>query len=358
MKTNHGANLFDLANNQCLKKEDFMDFSSNINPFGVSKKAKQAIIDNINMISIYPDPNYANLKSSISSYCNCNKENIILGSGATELISSFIETIYPKKALLLSPCYSEYENELKKINCSIKKFFSKEDDDFKIDINHLIYEIKNNNFDLVIICNPNNPTGFAFNKEEIKFILENSNCFVMIDETYIEFTNKYIFSTSSLVNDFSKLFVIRGTSKFFSTPGIRLGYGLISNQNIYERILEHIDLWNINIFASIIGEVMFTDKEYIDKTISEMKKEQDFLFNSLKSFNDLKVYQSYGNFILCKIKSKKITARELYEKLLAKHIIIRNCSSFEGLDEYYFRVCILTPSQNKILIKELQELLK
>ena len=103
MKANHGANLYDLSNKYGLSKEDFMDFSSNINPFGSSKLAKQYIIDNIDKISIYPDPEYLDLKKSISNYCKCSVDNILLGSGATELISSFIETINPKKSLLLSP---------------------------------------------------------------------------------------------------------------------------------------------------------------------------------------------------------------------------------------------------------------
>ena len=65
------------------------------------------------MVSVYPTPEYGALKKSISSYCNCNEKNMVLGSGATELISAFIGTIAPKKAVLISPAYSEYEKELK-----------------------------------------------------------------------------------------------------------------------------------------------------------------------------------------------------------------------------------------------------
>lgn len=122
MTVNHGANIFDLSKNLGLSKDSLLDFSSNINPFGASKKAQEALKENIHMVSMYPDPEYKELKSSISSYCQCNSDNIILGSGATELISSFIKTISPKKALLLSPSYSEYEKELNKNNCITEKF--------------------------------------------------------------------------------------------------------------------------------------------------------------------------------------------------------------------------------------------
>lgn len=309
MNVKHGANLFDLAGNLNINKDDILDFSSNINPFGSSKKAKNAVIKNIDFVSIYPDPEYKKLKSSISQYCNCNQDNIILGSGATELISKYISVIKPKKALLLAPSYSEYEHELSKVSCSLDKYFSKKENSFKYNCNELTSYINKNSYDLVVICNPNNPTGFAFTKDQIRYMTENTSALFMIDETYIEFTDKKIYSCSSLINECPNLFVIRGTSKFFSTPGIRLGYGLISHEEIKKSLSDSIDLWNINIIASIMGEIMFTDVDYINETSMKIEAEREFLYSSLKELDDLKVYNTYGNFILCEIKSKKITAK-------------------------------------------------
>lgn len=358
MKVNHGANLYDLSSQYGFSKEDIMDFSSNINPFGSSKLAKEYIVNNIDKVSVYPDPEYLELKTSISNYCNCSIDNILLGSGATELISSFIKTINPKKALILSPAYSEYEKELSKIKCNITKYFSKKEYNFTINIDNLIEIINKNNYELIIICNPNNPTGFTFSKNEIEKILNNTNSFVMVDETYIEFTNTSIYSSTSLVDKYDNLFVIRGTSKFFSTPGIRLGYGLISNYKVMYEMNSNLDLWNINIFASMMGEVMFNDNKFIENTYSLMIKERDYLVNELSKFTDLKIYNSQGNFILCEIKSKSITAKEVREKLIPKRIIIRDCVSFDGLDEYFFRVCILKPEENKLLIDNLINIFK
>lgn len=358
MAIKHGANLFDLANELGIKKEDFLDFSSNINPFGASEKAKQAVIDNINMVSIYPDPEYKELKNVISDYCKCNFKNIILGSGATELISSFIKDINPKNAMLLSPSYSEYERELKKIGCNIIKYFTKEENDFVVDLIDFKEKIRKSKVDLIIICNPNNPTGFAFTQIEIEEILKSTNAFVMVDETYIEFTNKEVYSSTNLIDKYKNLFVIRGTSKFFSTPGIRLGYGLISNEDVRDNILDKLDLWNINIFATILGEAMFKDEKYIEKTILHMTNERNYLNKELKNFKDIKVYESRGNFILCKIERADITSEDIYDKLANKGIIIRNCSSFEGLNNKFFRVCVLKHDENALLIRYLKEILK
>ncbi len=351
--TNHGANLYDLSKKFGISKTEFLDFSSNINPLGASKLAKKHLVENIDLVSIYPDVEYKNLKNSISSYCNCKTENIILGSGATELISSFIKTLNPKKSLLLTPAYSEYEKELNKINSKITKLAAKKENLFKVDINDVIKYGKKH--DLIIICNPNNPTGFTFTKDEIEILLKNTNSMVMIDETYIEFTNKNKYQATELVNDYENLFVIRGTSKFFSTPGIRLGYGLISNDIIKNKINDNLDLWNINIFASVMGEIMFKDEDFIKNSFELINTQRNYFINELSKFKDLEYFDSNGNFILCNIKNG-MSASKLREILLPKKIIIRDCSSFEGLDDSFFRFCMLNKKDNELLINSLKEI--
>ena len=108
----------------------------------------------------------------------------------------------------------------------------------------------------------------------------------------------------------------------------------------------------------MMGEVMFNDSEFIESTYSLMTKERDYLINELSKFADLKIYNSQGNFILCEIKSKSLIAKEVREKLIPERIIIRDCVSFDGLDEYFFRVCILKPDENKLLVENLKKIFK
>ena len=128
-------------------------------------------------------------------------------------------------------------------------------------------------------------------------------------------------------------------------------------KDVKNKIQENLDLWNINIIASSMGEIMFTDKNYINNCINIILDERNYLYNSLCDFNQLKVYESNGNFILCKLKDKTMTANELREKLIPKKIIIRDCQSFDGLDENFFRICVLKPEDNKYLIDSLKEIL-
>ncbi|MGL6100875.1 MAG: aminotransferase class I/II-fold pyridoxal phosphate-dependent enzyme, partial [Fusobacteriaceae bacterium] len=197
MKNNHGANLHQLSQTFGINQNEIIDFSSNINPFGLSPLGLEKLKDNLTLASIYPDSEYRDLKKSIADYCKCNVDNIVLGGGATELISSSIKVINPKHALLFSPAYSEYENELNKIECKITKFFYKKENNFKIDIDSVVSLINSENFDMIIICNPNNPTGTLLTLENIEKIHSHFKKPIMIDETYIEFTD---FSKTSATN--------------------------------------------------------------------------------------------------------------------------------------------------------------
>lgn len=351
---NHGANLYELSQSLGLNKTNIIDFSSNINPFGLSPKATEVLRNNIDLASIYPDPEYHELKKSISEYCKCYPKNIILGSGATELISATIKTVLPKKALLLSPAYSEYEKELNKINCQITKLFYKKENNFQIDIDHLLSLINENDFDIIVICNPNNPTGSLISLDYLKIISSAFNKTIMIDETYIEFTNFEKTSAISLAIENENIIVIRGTSKFFSTPGIRLGYAILSEGKLFSKMNSLPNLWNINIFASLMGENMFKDTEYLTMCHKKFDENFSLLFSGLKSFNEIKVYESQSNFILCEIINSNFTVDNLYNYLAEKGIIIRKAESFEGLDKNFFRVCVLSREHIEILLKEMK----
>lgn len=353
---NHGGDLDVIEQKYNIPKEKIIDFSGNINPLGISNKIENVIKNNINVITTYPDKNYNNLKKSIANYCDCSENNIIVGNGATEIISLFIKNLAPKNAIIISPSYSEYERELKNNNCNITFFDLKEEEDFLLNINNLL-NIIDNTIDLIVLCNPNNPTGTAINNEQIKIILEKCK-FLMIDETYAEFSSKSenIFATS-LVNNYNNLFIIRGTSKFFGVPGIRLGYGICSNNNILNKINKYKDPWSVNSIANLIGITMFSDIEYIDKTRNLILNEKNYIYKELSKIENLKVYKTNSNFILCKILNNKITSTELFEFLIKYNILIRDAKDFTFLDNTFFRFCILSENNNKLLIEKLKEVL-
>lgn len=351
----HGANVFEIAKKEGIKIEDIRDFSSNINPLGPSRKALENLKDNLNLLSTYPDVDYLDLRETISTYASCKRENIVLGLGSTEILRDTIYYFAPKTAMILSPCYSEYERELRKISSHIFEYKLEEKNDFKINLDQLINTINEKNIDFLIFANPNNPTGTILKNSEVERILRETEAKVLVDETYIEFTDMETYSSSSLTKSYDNLVVVRGTSKFFALPGIRLGYGLSSDENFLNYFKNKEVLWQVNSVAEICGKVMFSDEKYIEEVFNFITSRRNQIFSEISKIKNLKPYESFGNFILIKI-LRGPKAGKLREKLLEKGLVIRDCKSFNNLDENYFRICLLKDDDNEKLIKNLKEI--
>ncbi len=350
----HGANLFELSKHLGANIKDFSDFSSNINPLGISPRAKDFLMKNPDLLSLYPDPSYVELKRAISSYTGSSFDNIILGQGATELTKNYITLLNPRKGLIFEPSYSEYEKNLSDISCQIFKYRLKKEDNFKAHVDELIELINSNEIELFVFANPNNPTGLRLDLAEIEKILNKTRAKLLVDECYQEFSDSL--PATRLVDKYPNLFVVRGSSKFFAAPGIRLGYGLSSNELIKKSMENFSYLWSINIVADQVGQIMFKDKSYIDETYKFIKKEKAYFYKELDKIKALKAYKSDSNFILVEILGD-FTSYEIREYLLRRLLIVRDCAGFR-LGDKFFRFCILTESENRRLIKEIKEFLK
>lgn len=350
-KASHGANLFEIQRVYGFSIDEIMDFSSNVNPLGPSPLALEAVQENVDQASVYPDPAYVDLRAEISAYAHAQPDNLLLGSGTTDLIKNYIHYISPKKALINSPCYSEYERELDMVGAQVHDYKLDYYRNFTVDVDYLIGYINKNNIDLYVITNPNNPTGTILSRIDIERILRETQASLLIDETYIEFTDKAVYSAIPLASKHQNILVVRSTSKFFSTPGIRLGYGVTSDPACLEALEGKSILWGINIFAEIMGRVMFSDEDYKAKTYNLIAKEKEKMIAGLEALEEVKVFPSYANFVLCKITQEGTTAQDLREALLPKKMVIRDCSSFTNLDERFFRFCILDPEANHLLLE-------
>ena len=355
-KIQHGANLFEIQDKYGFSIDEIMDFSSNVNPFGPDKKSLDYLVQHIDRAKVYPDPAYKDLKSVISQYIHCPSENIVLGAGTTNLLSAYISLIQPKNALLNSPCYSEYERELKKHQSTIHHYLLDKETDFTFDVDAIIEEIQAKDIDLYVLTNPNNPTGSIMQVEDIEKILLSTKAYLLIDETYIEFTDQTPYTACQLASQYDHLFVVRSTSKFFASPGIRLGYGILSHQDHLLALNQHLNLWGINIYAEMMGRQMFGHKDYQDRVYQHIKRERARMITELKSLDSLKVYPSQGNFVLCEL-TKDLDAKTLREKLLPEKIVIRDCASFPNLSPQFFRFCILSTEANNLLLKALKDCL-
>lgn len=356
----HGSDLEKIEQVYGIKKEDIVSFSANVNPLGISPLMRQALLDRIDCITSYPDREYTALRRQIGAYTGAPLEHILVGNGSTELISLFIQLEHPKKALILGPTYSEYEREISLGGGTSLYYPLKEENGFVLDAEDFQAQL-NESLNLLVICNPNNPTSSAIPQQTMRQILDTCkryDIYVMIDETYVEFAPDYAAITAvPLTRYYNNLIILRGVSKFFASPGLRLGYAITGNEDLMKGLNSRKNPWTINSLAAAAGELMFSDKNYITQTRELTAKERTRLCQELKTWGTLKVYDSFANFVLVRIEKEGVTAEALFEHAIRQKMMIRNCSTFPFLDNRYIRFCFMTPAQNDALLACMKELL-
>lgn len=360
-KNFHGSDIEVIEKKYNIQKGKIINFSSNVNPLGLPKSCKDAIINNVDALENYPDRESNSLKELISNYSGCSIENIAVGNGASEVTKVFINIINPKKSLIIAPTYSEYEVELTRIGSDIDYFELKEQDNFKVKPD-IIKNILNDNYDLLIICNPNNPTGTLIKQNDmlelVKYCKKN-NIFVMVDETYIEFVENFATREIDSVNitnndELDNLIVLRGISKFYSLPGIRFGYAITNNKSLLYKAESYMNVWSVNSLVEITIESIFNDKNFINASHKFMNTERQKILDRLLDIDNLEFFYPNANFVLVKILNNT-TSQELFEKAIQKNMMIRNCESFQFLNNKFFRFCFLNTQYNDMLLNFLEE---
>ncbi len=341
-----------------------IDFSSNINPLGISKKVFEKLRTNINLAYIYPDPKCTELKKKIIEYIDCEfnlevNENLITGNGATELIHYFAAAFARKKTLIPIPTFCEYELAARRRKSKLV-FVPPLDNNFQIDSDSIANLTNNpdNEIGSVFLCNPNNPTGKFFRKEILEILEKiDKKIPILLDESYIEFTdtkkendNNYFIN---LIKDSNNLVILRSLTKTFGLAGLRVGYALSTNENI-QKLNNNLISWNVNGLAQIAAIEALKDKSHIKAARKNNISEKKRVFKLLEKNRKIRVISSDVNFYLIEILNEK-TSTELTSKLLIKNgILVRDCKSFRGMNDKFIRVAIKTPKENDVLLESLE----
>lgn len=350
----HGSDLEKIEAIYGIKKEDIVSFSANVNPLGISTKLRNCLSEHLDAITTYPDRDYKDLKNCIGNYAGAEPEHIIVGNGSTELISLFIQITAPKKAMILGPTYSEYEREITLNGGKTKYYPLPAANDFHMDLedfkSHLTEDL-----DLLILCNPNNPTSTCIRTDMMREILDvckESSIYVMVDETYIEFVeNLKLCSAVPLVKSYNNIIILRGTSKFFAAPGLRLGYAITGNEDLLHQINKHKNPWMINSLAEVAGKLMFQDEEYIQKTRELIKDQREKLYQMFLDSPKYTPFEPTANFMLIRIDDPELNSALLFEKCIKEKMMIRDCSTFPFLSDRYIRICFMSEDDNLALAK-------
>jgi threonine-phosphate decarboxylase len=355
----HGAEVYGAAQESGYKPREILDFSSSVNPLGPSRKALDAAQEAFAEVAAYPDSNSNALRQVIAGhFSGISKDNIVVGNGSTELMYLFAEAFLKRgeKALMAAPTFGEYEGAVRKTGESVKfvrmdKSFQIEEEAFKRDMAGC---------KLVFLCNPNNPTSKLIPKDTLCSIIEAAlaqDILVFLDEDFLEFVDEEkSFSMIPKSGKYPNLFVLRSFTKIFGLTGLRVGYG-ITNREIADVLLCAKIPWNVNCLAQAAAAAAIEDEEHLRVTRELIKKEKAWLQTELAAIKSFSFSPPDANFFFIDIEKTGLTANALKHRMLKQGILIRDCSSFVGLNEFYIRVAVKTHGENVRLIEAFKKAL-
>ena len=310
----------------------FMD--ANENPYG-----------NLNR---YPDPHQKELKASVSRFKGIEEEKIFLGNGSDEIIDLCFRIFCNPgidSALTFTPTYGMYEvsasvNDVKVIKIPLNE-------NFQIDIRKTEPLLSDKNLKLIFICSPNNPTSNSMNWADVEYIISKFNGIVVIDEAYIDFSEKPSFT--KLIGKYRNLIVMQTFSKALGLASVRVGMAFSDPEIIqyFNKVKPPYNISSINQKAALerLGK---TDGYRLQ--VQKIKAERERLAGRLKKIGITEmVYPSDANFLLLKVQN----ADYVYNTLINKSIIVRNRSNVIG---NCLRITVGKQSENNKLINALKSI--
>lgn len=349
-----GKSIDEIAAKYNINKNNIIKLGSNENPLGPSKKAIEAVNRIAPLMHQYPESNLEDLKEKIASYCGIKASNIIVGGdGADEILDVLGKTlIEPGDEFIVPlPSYMYYEFTLK-IHGAIPVYAKWNVEDNKVDIDSVLDTITDKT-KIIFLCTPNNPTGGLIDKEDIEKVLGSTDVLVVVDEAYIEFAEV---DNIDLLDKYDNLLILRTFSKVFGLSGMRIGYAL-SNEEFIEYMHRIKPVFSLTKLSHAAALATLDDKEYIKKSIEIGIESREYLYENMLKFDKLHVYASKANYILVDVRKTGMTSGEFAEELLKRGVIVRDCNSFKGLDEYWIRVSVGTLEEDKRFIEILDDLI-
>jgi histidinol-phosphate aminotransferase len=326
----------------------------NLNPYSCARdefKGDSAIFLDANenpygKLNRYPDPYQRKLKTAISKIKEISEENIFLGNGSDEIIDLCFRVFCNPgidKVLTFTPTYGMYEvsasiNDIKIVKIALNELF-------QIDLQKVKSLFSDKTLKLIFICSPNNPTGNSMIYSDVEYIIKNFNGIVVIDEAYIDFSEKP--SLIDLVDKYPNLILMQTFSKAFGLASARVGMAF-SNPVIIKYFNKLKPPYNISTINQKAVMRRLDRLEDYKSQVSRIKKERERLINNLgKMPMTEKIYPSDSNFILVKVKD----ANFIYNTLVDQKVIIRNRSS---VMDNCLRITIGTRKENDKLVNALK----
>lgn len=302
-------------------------------------------------VSDYPDPHSIALKEVLASKEAIHQDNVLIGNGAAELIFLLANRFREQDVLVVDPTFSEYRTACTAHGCRVHAVVLKEDNDWHITLDDIIPQLDEKA--ALFICNPNNPTGVRYEKDELLAIIKAAyerNVVVVIDEAFYDFCTAP-YTLVPYVETYPNLVVLRSFTKMFAIAGIRLGW-LASDSAFISELSMFKPHWNVNAIAEQIGLLCVHEDAFVEQTSGQIARERKRVTNELKQL-DFVVSNSETNFYILREKIKQ-NMKPLLHFLMNDGLTARHTENFIGLNGDYLRFAIRTEAENDRLITALK----
>lgn len=332
---------------------NLIDFCYLVNPFYPSQKLLNEIKANFERL-IIDYPSGMDVNSLLAAkYFGVNKEQIVIGNGAAELIKSLMENLKGKIGVIL-PTFEEYPN--RRIKEDIVSY-NPDNKNYSYSADDLINYYNDKEISSLLLINPDNPSGNYIMKEDVLKIAkwaEQKEIIFIVDESFVDFVDKEEDATlikSEIIHAYPKLIIVKSISKSYGVPGLRLGVLVSNNLNLISFIKKDVSIWNINSFGEFYMQIIEKYKKDYEDALDKFKEVRTEYVKNLSAIQGLRVIPSQANYILCEVIAN-FTARELTEVLLDKYnILIKDLSMKKGFTGEYIRVAVKRPEENNKLIQ-------
>lgn len=331
--------------------------------FDPSPKVLEKIKNHLAFIIRTSPPNYSKgLIETISQLRGVPKENILTGGGSSDLIFTFFPRTVGKddKVLILDPMYGEYQHILENvIGANVIRFILKKEDNFQINPDLLIESINSSMPKMIVLVNPNSPTGQYLSKEEILKILKsiNGNIPFVIDETYMEYVGKNCSLEQEVLN-FENLVIIKSMSKAYALSGARVAY-IVASRKITEEIGNFIPPWAVSLVGQVAGVEALKDEEYYEEKYQETHQLRQEMTDELSKVKSIKVYPSVANFFLIELLDEEAESQKIVEMLHRQNIYIRNTDSMSSqFENRFLRIAVKDRKSNQKIVAALKRILQ
>jgi threonine-phosphate decarboxylase len=354
MSLAHGGNVYETAFRLGCAPEDILDFSASINPLGPPAGLLDEFGHYFHRLQHYPDIRNHSLIEAISNFHDVSPNQVVAGNGSTELIYWLPQILDIDRAAVVLPTFSEYRKAFEIQNIHVDKLITRSEDLFQPAMEQLDSVLAAPHLDAILVTSPGSPSGTLMPAPVRNRLLQRckeSNILCIVDEVFMDFCEEE--SMKKNLKDYPQLVLIRSMTKFYGIPGLRLGY-LLTSEIIASRMRERIPPWSVNTLAQIAGEYCLVQEAYQHDTLQLIESERERLRVKLDSAKGYRVFPGKANYLLLELGGNLPPAPALQQELLASdRILIRDCSSFEGLGDRFVRIAIRLPEENERLLSAL-----